>query len=199
MVTTIPTKCSYQQSTWQGAALPLRNCTYNLEVTCRDILWPEYMRRGKKGWSLTLPVNTTTIITTNELQLIFTPNQDNVIAIYALWEERVETEQVFSFRFLLLCTEASDGQREENALSYNPACPLDWKSVILKLQMGFVHSLWAVLNMASENDSILMGGVNFSTFRLWVAMEVSAQAYYKICCCCFHYLFNFFLTFMSFS
>lgn len=32
----------------KAAALPLRNCTYNLEVTCRDIQWPEHMKR-KEG------------------------------------------------------------------------------------------------------------------------------------------------------
>lgn len=55
-----------------AAVFPLETALTNLEVTCRDILWPEYMKR-KRGESNSTPVNATTIITTNELQLIFTP------------------------------------------------------------------------------------------------------------------------------
>lgn len=46
VMSAIPTKHSYQQSTWTK---PLRGHTYNLEVTCRDILLPEYRKRKREG------------------------------------------------------------------------------------------------------------------------------------------------------
>lgn len=46
VMSAIPTKHSYQQSTWTK---PLRGYTYNLEVTRRDILLSEYRKRKREG------------------------------------------------------------------------------------------------------------------------------------------------------